>query len=149
MTNMYDRFTTYLHQENKRFTATKHVIFSKILQQKGHFTAQKLYMACTDTRTSRASRASRASVYRTVAEVLECGIIRETAYGEKHKYYEVILNEKEHHHHARCLRCNTVIEITSDRHSIAPSFLNRVAATQFHIIGHEIHIYGLCRQCKP
>ena len=136
-----DRLVKYLDKEGLRLTPVREIVFNEVLKYHGHFASEEL---CRIIRL-RYKKASRASVYRAIKELLEAGIIRQTAFGEKHKHYEHIYDEK-HHHHARCIRCNSVIEFSCT--GLEKAYESKLKTKGFEIIGHEIHFYGICKKCK-
>ncbi|VAX37076.1 hypothetical protein MNBD_UNCLBAC01-1597 [hydrothermal vent metagenome] len=135
------RFQEYLDKRKIKFTHGRQVVFDEIMQAHGHFSIEEFIKQCKNNKR----QVSRATIYRTLRELLEACVIRETAYGEKHNHYEHLYDE-EPHHHARCLRCSGVIEFPEmheDR--IYNTFLENKG---FEILGHEMHFYGLCKNCK-
>ena len=135
------KLSQYLKSRNLKLTTGRHIIFEEVLRIHGHFAAEDLLK----TLKKKSRQVSRATVYRSLREFLEAGIIRETAFGEKHHHYEHLYDEKPHHH-ARCLRCSALIEfpdLAEDR--IYIPFLQRQG---FKILGHEMHFYGVCKDCQ-
>ena len=135
------RFEDYLKKTDVKLTVSRKIVFDKVMHAHGHFTAEDLVKLCR--RNNRP--ASRATVYRTLKELLEAGIVRETAFGEKHQCFEHVYDEKLHHH-ARCVRCHTVIEFADQNEDkrYRPVLENK----GFHILGHEMHFYGICQKCN-
>ncbi len=87
----------------------------------------------------------RATVYRTLKELLESGVIRETAFGDKHHHFEYLYDEKPHHH-AQCLRCHVFIEFPDlEEDEVYKPYLEKQG---FKILGHEMHFYGICQKCQ-
>jgi Fur family ferric uptake transcriptional regulator len=135
------RLRIYLEKSDLKLTPARKIVLEEVLRYHGHFTGEEL---CR-TIKSKNEKASRASVYRAIKELLEAGIIRETAFGEKHKHYEHIYDEK-HHHHARCIRCHRVVEFPCDDYGKKyEPFLKK---SGFEVLGHELHFYGICKKCK-
>ena len=134
------RFEDYLNKNSLKISRGRTEVFSEVFDHHGHFTAEDLVKSCRKNR----SKASRATIYRSLRELLEAGIVRKTAFGEKHDCFEHVYDEKLHHH-ARCIRCHALIEfpdLKEDR--IYVSFLEKKG---FRILGHEMHFYGICRKC--
>ncbi len=136
----YSRFERYLNKAGVKLTACRTIVFNVAIHTHGHFAAEELVKQCK----ARQCRVSRATIYRGLRELLEAGIIRETAFGEKHQHYEHIYDEKLHHH-ARCIRCHDVIEMPC-QDSNQP-YLPLLEKKGFHVLGHELHFYGLCQKC--
>lgn len=135
------KFEKYFKDAGLRFSAGRQVVFTEAIRSHGHFTAEDLVKTCQKRKT----KVSRATIYRSLLELLEAGVIRKTAFGEKHDHYEHVYDEKPHHH-ARCLRCHEFIEfpdLKEDR--VYVPFLEEKG---FQILGHEMHFYGICRSCR-
>jgi len=134
------KFKNYLYKRGLKLTLSRTIVFDEIMQAHGHFAVEEFIQQCKINKR----KVSRATIYRTLRELLEAGIIRETAYGEKHNHYEHLYDEKPHHH-ARCLRCCEVIEFPDlEEDRIYQPYLKE---KEFHILGHEMHFYGLCKMC--
>ena len=77
-------------------------------------------------------------------ELLEAGVVRETAFGEKHHHFEHLYDEK-HHHHARCIRCCALIEFP-DLHeeklykSVLKGSVSRSSGTKCIFTGYARHV---------
>ena len=135
------RFQAHLEIRNLRFTRGRKTVFDEVMQAHGHFAAEELVKQCKNNKR----QISRATIYRSLQELLEAGVIRETAFGEKHQHFEHVYDEKLHHH-ARCVRCHSVIEFPDLREdNIYEPILQKKG---FHILGHEMHFYGICQECQ-
>ena len=135
------KYEYYLKEAGLRFSPGRQVVFRQIIESHGHFTAEEIAKVCASLQPI----VSRATVYRALHEILEAGVIRETAFGDKHQHYEHLYDEKEHHH-AQCVRCHQFIEfpdLGEDKryHPI-------LEKKGFKIIGHEMHFYGICKDCQ-
>ena len=135
------KFEKYLTDAGLTFSKGRDAVFVEVMRAHGHFTAEELAKICAAKKLA----VSRATVYRSLRELLESGIIRETAFGDKHHHFEHVYDEKPHHH-AQCVRCHTFIEFP-DRHE--DKVYHPILEKQgFKILGHEMHFYGVCRQCQ-
>ncbi len=136
-----EKFLTYLRGAGVKASVGRMAVFHKAMGSHGHFTAEDLVKGCNKNRR----QVSRATVYRSIREMLEAGIIRKTAFGEKHDHYEHLYDEKLHHH-ARCIRCFDVIEfpdLNEDK-----LYVPILEKKHFQILGHEMHFYGICHKCQ-
>lgn len=135
------RLKSYLKSSGLKFTKGRKIAFEETMDAHGHFTAEELLKQCTENKRN----ISRATLYRCIKEMLEAGVIRETAYGDKHNHFEHVYDEKPHHH-AKCLRCHEFIEFPdlNEDHIYHPI----LEAKGFKIIGHEMHFYGICKKCQ-
>jgi Fur family transcriptional regulator, ferric uptake regulator len=139
--NERDKFTRHLNKAGLKLSRGREVIFQEVIRSHGHFTAEELAKNCSE----RKPKVSRASVYRAIHELLEAGVIRETAFGDKHHHYEHVYDEKPHHH-AQCVRCHGFIEFPDMKEDeVYHPYLEKKG---FKILGHEMHFYGICRDCQ-
>ncbi len=99
-----EKYQTYLNAEGLRFSRGRESVFRQVIHTHGHFTAEETAKACVQLKPA----VSRATVYRALHEMLEAGIIRGTAFGDKHQHYEHLYDEKKHHH-AQCVRCHKFV----------------------------------------
>ena len=134
------KFEGYLLQKELNLTEAREIVFEVIIRTHGHFTAEEIVKFCKTHK----KEVSRATIYRSLRELLEAGVIRETAFGDKHHHYEHTYDEKLHHH-ARCIRCSCFIELPDlNEDSQYKPLLEKEG---FQILGHELHFYGLCQKC--
>ena len=135
------KLTDHLRKAGRKFSGARIKIFDTIINAHGHFAAEDIVKICRGHRT----KVSRASIYRYLRELLEAGVIRETAFGKKHQLFEHVYDEKPHHH-ARCIRCHTVLEVPDfDEDKVYRPLLEKKG---FRILGHEMHFYGICHTCQ-
>ena len=136
-----ERLETYLKKTGLRVSLGREAVFKEAFDLHGHFTAEDLVKSCK----KHMRRVSRATIYRSLREFLEAGVIRQTAFGEKHEHYEHVYDEKLHHH-ARCIRCHNVIEFPDLKEDEV--YVPILRKERFHILGHEMHFYGVCAKCN-
>ena len=83
------------------------------------------------------------TVYRTLGLFVEKGmVIKSNGWNNDLAVYE--LNRRCHKHYAICLNCHKLIAV--DRCPIG-SFFPALEDEGFHIMGHNMEIYGLCKNC--
>ena len=135
------KFEQYLKRAGLKLSQGRQVVFAEVMRSHGHFTAEELAKTCAGEKPA----VSRATVYRALHELLEAGVVRETAFGDKHHHYEHVYDEKPHHH-AHCVRCHSFIEFP-DLHEdkVYRPILEKQG---FKVLGHEMHFYGICRSCQ-
>jgi len=130
----------YLDQHQRRLSSGRQKVLRAALNTHGHFTAEEIVKICRRRQTG----VSRATIYRSLKELLEAGIIRETAFGEKHQHFEHVYDEKLHHH-AHCIRCHSNIEFPDLKEDNI--YRPIIEKRGFTILGHEMHFYGICQKC--
>jgi Fur family transcriptional regulator, ferric uptake regulator len=135
------KFEGYLNGAGLKLTSGRQVVFAEVIRAHGHFAAEELVKQCKENKR----KVSRATIYRSLRELLAAGVIRETAFGEKHQHFEHVYDEKLHHH-ARCIRCYEVIEFPCFKHDT--KYKRLLKRQGFYILGHEMHFYGICKNCE-
>lgn len=136
-----EKFKQYLENNKLKMTSGRDVIFKKVMGSHGHFTAEDLIKNCQNN----SPKVSRASIYRNIKELLQAGIIRKTAFGEKHEHYEHVYDEILHHH-ARCIHCYSVVEFPCL--NCDSKYIQFLKQKNFQVLGHEMHFYGICQKCQ-
>ncbi len=140
--NEQDKLANYLNKQGLKLSSGRLKVFKIIVDTHGHFAAEEIVKICRQRNIA----VSRATIYRTLRELLEAGVIRETAFGEKHQHFEHVYDEKLHHH-AHCIRCHNNIEFPDlQEDNIYRPLLEKKG---FQILGHEMHFYGICHKCLP
>jgi len=88
-------------------------------------------------------RVSRGTVYRTLARLVEAGLLREIPAAGCARYETVA--GRPPHEHLVCERCGRVIEAA---HGDLAAAIERMCAVQrFRPRAHSLHITGACEQC--
>lgn len=84
------------------------------------------------------------SIYRTLNLLSRIGVIHEFEFGEGKKRYE-IMSEEKHHHHFVCESCGTVDQINIDEQKL----IDQVSSNNTYTIRrHSLEFFGLCADCK-
>jgi len=135
-----EKYSRYLEKNGLRFSKGRLRVFEMVMSAHGHFAPEEILKISEDKYVN----VSRATIYRSIHELLESGVIRLTAFGEKHQHFEHLYDEKPHHH-ARCIKCGVMIEFP-DRNEDAV-YRPTLEHQGFHILGHEMHFYGFCSKC--
>lgn len=134
------KFHRYLLKNGLKFTSGRKTVFETVMRAHGHFATEELVKKCRHNK----QQVSRATVYRCLRELLVAGVIRETAFGEKHQHYEHLYDET-HHHHARCICCGEHSEFDDlGEDKMYRSIMRKLG---FTVLGHEMHFYGICKKC--
>lgn len=82
-----------------------------------------------------------ATVYRTVKALVDEGWLATVDLpGEPSRYEQ---SGKDHHHHFRCTRCGRVFEIHGCQNNLTVR-----APEGFLTTGHEVFLFGFCRDCN-
>lgn len=131
-----------LARRGLKFTNERRDILRTVMSTHQHFDAEWLCSKLKET----TARASKATVYRTLALLCECHLIREVFHGQTGARYEHTYGH-EHHEHMICLTCDTVIEFISRRLEELQEQACR--AHGFHAVRHHLQVFGYCATCHP
>lgn len=88
----------------------------------------------------------RASLYRTIKLFEELRIVHRVYIGWK---YKIELGDmfSQHHHHASCVKCGAIIEITDE--TALEEAISRIAQEHnITPISHQLEIQGYCHKCS-
>jgi Fur family ferric uptake transcriptional regulator len=137
-----ERFGQFLQRRGKRVTQQRRLIVETIFSHHDHFDADELIGHLQELIAKR--KVSRPTVYRTLAELVEAGMLRKMTLGGRSIY--------EHdygypsHDHLYCQVCNKLIEFHSaDLERIRDAV---AGAHRFQVIGHRMFVTGVCADCR-
>ena len=141
MSSLHEKFSTYLTEQEQRYTTQKKEIVTAILDKKDHFEI--------DTFISevhiQGKRMARATVYRTVKQLLDANLIQKINAGNGRIYYEYN-EELEHHDHMICNKCGVILEIKNK--IIEKTINDECKKLNFEPEYRSLHIYGICSKCR-
>jgi len=137
-----ERFEEFLQSRGKRNTEQRKTLVDHVFGRHEHFDADELIAEIA--RQDRSRRVSRPTIYRTLAELVEAGLLRKMDLGGR-AVYEHDYGYPQHDH-LHCTRCNKLIEFQSDklreiRDAVAREHL-------FRVTGHRLIISGICQACS-
>ena len=128
------RFEEYLQSRGKRLTEQRRILIDFIFKRHEHFDADELISALASADAQR--KVSRPTVYRTLGELVEAGMLRiimENDYG-----YPA-------HDHLHCGDCGKLIEFHSEE---LARIRDAVAAEHgFRVTSHRLIVEGTCKEC--
>jgi len=88
---------------------------------------------------------ARASVYRTLEQLAELGLVQRLEVGQGTARYEPVDPSGEHHHHLVCDRCGDVVPFEDPELEKAIARLSR--RVEFEVDDHEVVLHGACGAC--
>ncbi len=137
-----DRFAQFLHQRGKRVTPQRRLIVEQIFSHHDHFDADELLDHLRELIAQR--KVSRPTVYRTLGELVEAGLLRRMTLQGRSVYEHEYGYPR--HDHLYCEVCNKLIEF----HSEELDRLNEKVAAEhdFQVLGHRMFIMGICSECR-
>ncbi len=138
----WERFEQFLRARNKRITQQRRRIVEEVFSHHDHFDADDL-MAHLQPHLE-ARRLSRPTIYRTLAELVEAGLLRQMTLGGRRVFEHEYGYPR--HDHLHCQVCNALIEF----HSAALDRLCCQVGRQydFEVLGHRLFVTGVCAECR-
>lgn len=137
-----ERFEEFLQSRGMRITRQRRTIIEEVFSRHEHFDADELQQRLQQQTAS--GDVSRASVYRTLKELVDAGLLRKMTLAGR-AVYEHDYGYPQHDH-LYCDRCGKLIEFHSEelkalRDSVA-------AAHKFRVTSHRLIIVGVCEECS-
>jgi Fe2+ or Zn2+ uptake regulation protein len=94
---------------------------------------------------------AQSSAYRNLGVFEQAGVVRRIPGADEFARYELDEELTEHHHHIICTNCGKVVDYTmSDQTERAVLKATATVAEEsgFALTGHQLDLFGLCRDCK-
>jgi Fur family ferric uptake transcriptional regulator len=136
-----ERFDEYLQSKGKRTTQQRRTLVECVFAKHEHFDADELLEMLTHHADGGA--VSRATVYRTLEELVEAGLLRKMELSGR-AVYEHDYGYPQHDH-LYCQVCRKLIEFRSDE---LTDIRDAVAAEHsFRVTGHRLIVSGVCEDC--
>jgi Fur family ferric uptake transcriptional regulator len=137
-----DKFREYLASRPRpqRYTEQQRDMVRYIFAQHNHFDADRLI----DNMKQAGLPVSRATVYRTLAKLVDAGLLRRLEVGAR-TFYEHDYGYPQHEH-LYCERCGKMIEFQSP--AIEAVIQDVCARHSFQAGGHSLVIRGTCSDCN-
>lgn len=136
------RFEEYLQSRGMRNTDQRRILVEYVFSQHDHFDADSLIEKLP--RKGTAGYVSRPTVYRTLNEFVDAGLLRKfeldgrAVYEHDYGYPQ--------HDHLYCQKCQKLIEFKSEE---LFQLRDHVAKEhRFHVTGHRLIIAGICESCQ-
>jgi Fur family transcriptional regulator, ferric uptake regulator len=137
-----ERFAQFLQDRGKRVTAQRQLIVEQVFSHHDHFDADELLEHLQPLVAQR--RVSRPTVYRTLAELVEAGMLRKMELSGRSVFEHDYGYPR--HDHLYCQVCNKLIEFHSDE---LEHIRDQVAQQEsFQVIGHRMFVTGICADCR-
>lgn len=94
---------------------------------------------------------AQSSAYRSLAVLVEAGVVRRLVHGGDRAHYELAEQLTEHHHHLVCDECGTIVDVTLPPRvetTMDRSFVSAASEHGFVASRHAVDIYGVCAGCR-
>jgi Fur family ferric uptake transcriptional regulator len=135
-----ERFVEYLQSRGKRVTQQRTQLVDHVFERHDHFDAEELIAGVAKLD---GVQISRATVYRTLEEMVDAGLLRAMTLGGR-AVYEHDYGYPQHDH-LYCQSCEQLIEFHSEDLAALRDAVGREHG--FRVKGHRLIITGTCRQC--
>lgn len=86
---------------------------------------------------------SRGTVYRTLTLFESHHLVSRVHVSDEQARFDANLDD---HHHLVCIRCQRVVDFQDARLDHLP--FDEAAPGGFHVLGHRVHLLGLCPECQ-
>ncbi|HEX5789881.1 MAG TPA: transcriptional repressor [Luteolibacter sp.] len=136
------RLDAFIQRKQLRRTGQRDRIVEEVFSRDDHFTAEELY-----ERVRRAhSGVSRATIYRTLALLVEAGLLREIDLGESETTYDPNFLDKPSHNHLVCIDCGKVLEFEDANIDTLNDCVTRRLG--YRPVEHTLTIKASCEQLR-
>lgn len=137
-----EKYREYLATKGLRLTRERSIIIEEVFASHEHFDAEQLIGRLAQ-RTD-GTRVSRSTIYRSLLQLEEAGLIRKVARQDDRDVFEHDYGYPQHDH-LICSKCGTLIEFQA---AAISQLLSEVASRHgFRMDGHRLEVTGLCDAC--
>ena len=136
-----DRVVEFLQSRGMRVTQQRLALVEHVFSRHEHFDADQLMEQLPAS--GQEGHVSRPTVYRTLGEFVEAGLLRKFILNGR-AVYEHDYGYPQHDHF-HCTECNKLLEFTSPELIAMRDELGR--QHQFRVTGHRLIISGVCQEC--
>ena len=134
-------FEAYLSEQGFRYTSQRKDIVTEIYKIRTHFEVEDFI----DKLKKNKIQFSRATVYRTIKQLLEAGLIQKIMTKDGKVYYERG-DSHQQHDHLICNQCGKLFEM---QNSEIDKLLDKMAeSVGFTPQYRSLHVYGVCKTCN-
>jgi Fur family transcriptional regulator, ferric uptake regulator len=136
-----ERFSEYLQSKGKRITQQRRILVDHVFERHDHFDADELISNLSHLDLD--CKVSRPTVYRTLNELVEAGLLRRMNLGGRGVYEHDYGYPQ--HDHLHCTMCDKLIEFRSEE----LKHLREAVAREhgFRVTGHRLIVTGVCEDC--
>ena len=136
------KFDDFIARKGLRRTPQRDAIVRAVFSNDEHFTADELW----DRIRRSDARSSRATVYRTLALLVEAGLLREIDLGGDQTTYDPNFLDRPSHNHLVCIDCGRIVEFEDSHIEILNDCLTRRLG--FQPIRQSIRIEACCERLR-
>ena len=130
-----------LQENGHRYTDQRGAVFKLVARSRVHPTAEDVFLG---VRTE-VPGISLATVYKSLEMLVSCGLAKKLNPADGSARF---CGRIEPHHHARCLACGSVSDVSGELSGLDIATL-RSQAKGFDLVGYELELTGYCSDCAP
>jgi len=127
-----------LEASGQRFTEQRAAVFRYLAHTDVHPTADEVFLSVRRDLPG----ISLATVYKSLETLVGCGLAVKLTYADNSARYD---GRTDPHHHARCVVCDRVMDLTGD---ISDSELHSLGTSGFTVTGYRLELSGYCSECR-
>jgi Fur family ferric uptake transcriptional regulator len=131
-----------------RMTAGRETVIKVLQETKEHLSADEIFIKARQINLD----VGLTTIYRTLEKLSLMGEVHKLDSGDKRGRFELANNEKGHHHHLVCTKCNRIIDyddFIEDEVKLLKETEKKLSKKyDFTINNHLIQFYGVCDKCK-
>ncbi len=139
--NPHKIFEDHLADHAGRYTLQKRAIVDEIFKKHRYFEVEEFI----DQLRAENNKFSRATVYRTIRQLLDAGLLQKISTRNGKVTYESNISTKPHDH-IICNQCGKILEIKGE--VIEKYLAEYCEKIGFHPEYRSLHIYGTCKSCS-
>jgi Fe2+ or Zn2+ uptake regulation protein len=129
-----------LEASGQRYTDQRAAVYRFLLSTDTHPTADDVFTSVRHDIPD----ISLATVYKALETLVGCGLALKLTYGDGSARYD---GRTDPHHHARCLRCDSVIDLPG--HLDTGALRSQLGPMQgFEVQGYRVELVGYCSSCQ-
>ena len=130
-----------LEGSGQRFTEQRAAVYGFLAHTDVHPTADEVFLAVRQDLPG----ISLATVYKSLETLVGCGLAVKLTYADQSSRYD---GQTDPHHHARCVVCGRVMDLTGDISTDEIDAFRRQAES-FTVTGYRLELSGYCSGCLP
>jgi Fur family ferric uptake transcriptional regulator len=135
------------HGAGCRMTAGRETVISVLQSTKEHLSADEIFIKAREINPD----IGLTTVYRTLERLSGMAEVHRLNSGDKRARFELADNEKGHHHHLVCTKCNKILDyddFIDDEMKLLKDTEKKLSKKySFKINSHLIQFYGTCDKC--
>lgn len=130
-----------LRADGYRLTEARKAVITTLRKTSAPASAAEVLASCR----AAGVRIDRATAYRELEFLIKAGVAVPVRFEGRAVRYE--LSGQAHHHHAVCVKCETIQDVEADAALEAAE--KRIAKRAgFEVLRHAFELFGLCKKCR-